>query len=228
MRGTVIPLAVVSTNRFVWHGVQRALNSAPHICLVGLATGGLATDRLLGRTNPAVILLDLDSPFELTQFIQTVRTYAPSAKILGLGGVGTENQMHDLRIWLDGLVLTVQPPGVMIRMIESLNEARRQQVVGRTRGPVISHDNEASEAPSAAGPARGIKEPASLTARERQIITLVGRGLANKDIATHLCISEITVRHHLTSIFGKLGVTGRQKLLIHAYRDGYLDREDTE
>jgi DNA-binding NarL/FixJ family response regulator len=48
-------------------------------------------------------------------------------------------------------------------------------------------------------------------------MVLVGQGLSNKDIADRLCISAITVRHHLTSIFDKVGVSNRQKLLIHAH-----------
>lgn len=48
--------------------------------------------------------------------------------------------------------------------------------------------------------------PEALTDREREIIQLVGQGLSNKDIAYQLSISDSTVRHHLTSIFDKIGV----------------------
>ena|SRR2546430_1924810 len=61
---------------------------------------------------------------------------------------------------------------------------------------------------------------AMLAACERQVITLVGEGLRNQQIAQRLCISETTVRHHLSSIFGKLGVAGRLELLMYAYRHG--------
>jgi two-component system, NarL family, nitrate/nitrite response regulator NarL len=59
---------------------------------------------------------------------------------------------------------------------------------------------------------------ASLTARERDVVDLVGEGLANKAIAERLSISDNTVRHHLTSIFAKLGVTDRLSLVVYAYR----------
>jgi DNA-binding NarL/FixJ family response regulator len=62
-----------------------------------------------------------------------------------------------------------------------------------------------------------------LTSREREIIRLVGLGLKNKDIATRLSITDITVRHHLTSIFRKLEVPDRQKLLILAHRFGLVE-----
>ena len=59
---------------------------------------------------------------------------------------------------------------------------------------------------------------ASLTARERDVVNLVGEGLANKAIAERLSISDNTVRHHLTSIFSKLGVTDRLSLVVYAFK----------
>ena len=64
--------------------------------------------------------------------------------------------------------------------------------------------------------------PAPLTQRERDIVRLVGQGLSNKEIADQACIATITVRHHLTRIFDKLGVASRQKLLIHAHQEGMV------
>ena len=60
----------------------------------------------------------------------------------------------------------------------------------------------------------------TLTAREREVAQLTGEGVRAKDIASRLFISEITVRHHLTSIFSKLGVTDRVDLMVYAYRNG--------
>jgi DNA-binding NarL/FixJ family response regulator len=60
----------------------------------------------------------------------------------------------------------------------------------------------------------------SLTEREREVIQLVGKGLKNKQIAESLFISNVTVHHHLTSIYSKLEVADRFELLIFAYRNG--------
>ena len=59
-----------------------------------------------------------------------------------------------------------------------------------------------------------------LTAREREVIALIGAGLRNKQIAAQLFISEVTVRHHLTSIFSKLAVADRLELAMYAYQYG--------
>lgn len=61
---------------------------------------------------------------------------------------------------------------------------------------------------------------ARLTTREREVVSLIGEGLRNQQIADRLCISIITVRHHLSSVFAKLGVRDRFELAIYAYRHG--------
>ena len=61
---------------------------------------------------------------------------------------------------------------------------------------------------------------ARLTGREREVIELVGQGMRNQQIADKLCISVITVRHHLTSIFKKLEVGDRFELAIYSFRQG--------
>jgi two-component system, NarL family, nitrate/nitrite response regulator NarL len=61
---------------------------------------------------------------------------------------------------------------------------------------------------------------AQLSLRERQVIKEIGLGLKNYQIAKKLCLSETTVRHHLTSIYGKLGVSDRLELLVFAHNYG--------
>jgi two-component system, NarL family, response regulator DegU len=60
---------------------------------------------------------------------------------------------------------------------------------------------------------------AQLSEREREIICLIGEGLKNQQIADQLFLSEVTVRHHLTSIFKKLAISDRLELVIYAYQN---------
>ena len=62
----------------------------------------------------------------------------------------------------------------------------------------------------------------SLTPREQDVIQKIGKGLKNKDIAKELYISEATVRHHLSSVYGKLGVADRLNLVIYACENGLV------
>jgi two-component system response regulator DegU len=61
-----------------------------------------------------------------------------------------------------------------------------------------------------------------LTAREKEVIRMIGEGLKNRLIAERLFISEATVRHHLSSIYGKVGVEDRLNLVIYAYANGLV------
>lgn len=62
----------------------------------------------------------------------------------------------------------------------------------------------------------------SLTQREKEVVSNVARGLSNKQIGIALSISEITVRHHLTSIFSKLKVSDRYELTLYALKNSVL------
>lgn len=63
----------------------------------------------------------------------------------------------------------------------------------------------------------------SLTPREQDVIQMIGKGLKNKEIAKQLYISEATVRHHLSSVYGKLGVADRLNLVIYACENGLVE-----
>ena len=56
--------------------------------------------------------------------------------------------------------------------------------------------------------------------REREVIALIGEGLKNKQVGERLFISETTVTHHLSSVFSKLEVSDRLKLMLYAFRHG--------
>lgn len=66
----------------------------------------------------------------------------------------------------------------------------------------------------------------SLTSRELEIIRIIGEGLKNKEIGERLNISEATVRHHLSSIYAKIGVEDRLNLVIFAYERGLIKMND--
>jgi DNA-binding NarL/FixJ family response regulator len=67
---------------------------------------------------------------------------------------------------------------------------------------------------------------ATLTAREREVIELLGQGFGNQEISEHLQITVATVRHHFSSIYSKLGVSDRFNLLIYAYQYGLVEQPE--
>ena len=106
----------------------------------------------------------------------------------------------------------------------SVHEPREYAVVDRNPGQWVNRLMVAEAMERLQSPSKQ-KAPetvgiASLTARERAVVMLIGKGLRNKEIAKRLTIAEKTVRHYLTSIFEKVGVGDRLELMIFAYQNG--------
>jgi DNA-binding NarL/FixJ family response regulator len=190
--------------------------------LVGHARSGAEFDGLMSQEAPHVILIDMEPELDAGPLIQRIRQRAPVSKIVLLSGFDDKERTKEAFLQgVDGIVLKVQPPSVLIAVIDSLCEAIRNSVndKGGEATAVVTNSRPASFNTEPAA----LRRPDGLTEREREVIVLIGQGLSNKDIADRLCISGITVRHHLTSIFDKLGVTTRQKLLIRAHQFGLVE-----
>jgi DNA-binding NarL/FixJ family response regulator len=151
-----------------------------------------------------------------------IKATAPETKTILLTGMDeAECTRQAFACGVDGLVLKIQPSPVLIATINYLARGASAAVSlpGCTTAALNKPHRTAIPAAIATNPAQS-KWPDGLTEREREVVRLISEGLSNKDIADRLCISSITVRHHLTSIFDKLGVSNRQKLLIRAHQNG--------
>jgi DNA-binding NarL/FixJ family response regulator len=145
-----------------------------------------------------------------SEMIRMVKDTVPHTRILLLAGLEKiEGVLQAPELGVDGVVLRTQPPEVILAAVT-----------------VLVHPS--TNAGAAAVNGRGLPRPyvavwpASLSPREREIVQCVSQGQSNKEVADRLGISAITVRHHLTSIFSKLGVAGRQKLIIQAHQNGMV------
>jgi DNA-binding NarL/FixJ family response regulator len=170
-------------------------------------------DVLLPENLPDIVILDMETEGDIIGAIGQIREAAPKSKILLLSGLGDKERMCEaVEYGIDSVVLKIQPPEVMLAAIDALYF------------PLCNHaliePDGAKKALNASADKRSqpAEWPEVLTERVREVIVLVRQGLSNKDIAYQLSISDSTVRHHLTSIFDKVGVPNRQKLLVHAHR----------
>ncbi len=218
----VITVALISNQHLVQLGVERAVEAAKYISLVGHADSDVMAGVLLAQMRPQVVLLDTESCFDTTALIRMVRDTVADSKIVALCGLGANYpRTGPIPSQVDAIVLTVQPTVVLIATIKSLCQTSEMEEPRKRGGLAASASN------GSVGSFDGIasfaaKWPAALTEREREVVVGVCQGLSNKAIADLLCISDITVRHHLTNIFDKLGVSGRQKLLLQGQRYGFL------
>jgi DNA-binding NarL/FixJ family response regulator len=210
---TIPPLtiAILSRQCLVWLGLQKILENSATIPMVVLPHPRKIADQFPLEIRPDVVILDLETEREVTRTLAQIRESTPTSKIVVLCGLEDQDRTREaFACGVDGIILKIQPPAVVLAVIESLYAPmERDGARGMDMGTPFTKKVE-SDIPLLAW-------PDALTEREREIIRLVGQGLSNKDIAYKLSISDSTVRHHMTNIFDKVGVPNRQKLLIHTH-----------
>jgi DNA-binding NarL/FixJ family response regulator len=209
-----IKVLIVSDN-MIRIGIRMILDTQPNISIVGEASSSPNAIEIAARQKPDINLIDLDLfGTHVSNLIHELRKAAEHALPLILISLGN----YEESIWkaltsAAGMVLKVQPPAVLIAAIESLCEREPRFDPAKMQSLRMQSNN--THMPNKFN--QETEKINSLTTRERDIIHLVAKGLPNKDIADRLCIGEVTVRHHLTNIFGKLEVSNRQQLLILAH-----------
>ncbi len=216
---TNIRILLVDEQSIVRAGLKMLLESHPGLAVIGEAAT-LVEALALVTDAPDIILLDLNSLSRQRSLdaIPQVMSTAKAGLLLLTDEDDPEGDLNAIRMGAMGIVNKKEPAEVLLKAIERIhagevwiNRAMMARVIGGMRHSnypqTINDDPEATKI-------------ASITDREREVVTLIGQGLRNKQIAERLFISEITVRHHLTSIFDKVGVSDRFELAIYSYRHG--------
>jgi DNA-binding NarL/FixJ family response regulator len=198
---------VVSNNQLLFFGLQTVLS---HIASLTMAPHKGGFDEVIQRARPRLIILDMEPYTNATEMIRMVKDRVPHTRILLFAELERiEGVLQAPELSVDGVVLRTQPPEVLLAAVTVLLHSPTHTWAAAVNGHGLLR-------PSVA------VWPASLSPREREIVQCVSQGQSNKEVADQLGISPITVRHHLTSIFSKLGVAGRQKLIIQAHQDGMI------
>jgi len=213
-----ISILLVDDHSLVRSALQMLIESqsGPKLRVIGEA--GNASQAIEGakRLQPDIILLDLDLGKEDgLALLPRLLDIAPESKIIVLTGLrDREAHFQAGRLGAMGLVLKENAKEVLIKAIEKVHRGESwfdRSLTGRVLSEIARKKQMKQVDPEAT-------KIAALTEREREIIELIGQGLKNKIIAERLFISVTTVRHHLTSIYGKLEVADRLELIIYAYR----------
>lgn len=203
-------LFVIDDHPVLREGIKMLLDASGDVRVVGSAATASAAVEPLRELAPDVILLDLDLGAEDgLEWLPRIQEATPQARVLILTALRDRTRDEEaLRAGARGLVLKDADPGVLLQAIRSVAVGALwfdPGVLGASRG-------RAKAEPSSA--------LAQLTQREREIVALVGQGRRNEDVAKELGISEKTVRNHLTTVFDKLGVSGRLELVVYAFQHG--------
>jgi DNA-binding NarL/FixJ family response regulator len=221
----MVSVFLVGDNQITRAGLRRILEAQPAIRVLGEISSRRASADIVLRHSPNLVLIDLDPhAADILGTIETLLKAPGEAALLVVSDLNDhELARRALALGASGLVLKIQPPSVLIAMICELCPGCCDDLAPTRATTKDGHHRKDRILIKPAAGAKALLKINSLTAREREIVSLVGLGLKNKDIANRLSISDITVRHHLSSIFCKLEVADRQKLLILAHQYGLAD-----
>ena len=211
MTDQTITLVIVDDHPVVRDGLRGMFDSAPDFEVLGEASNGVEAVELAGRLDPDVVLMDLRMPGGSgVDAIAELGRRGARSKVLVLTTYDTDSDtLPAIEAGATGYLLKDAPR-------EDLFTAVRAAAGGRTvlSPAVASRLVSRVRAPSATR--------TSLSAREREVLVLVAKGTANREIARILFISEATVKTHLTHLYAKLGVNDRAAAVATAYERGIL------
>jgi two-component system, NarL family, nitrate/nitrite response regulator NarL len=213
-----IRILMIDDHAMLRAGLRMIIESHIGMVVVGEAENRRESLAAIAHETPDIILLDLDLGDENgLDLLPELITAAPDARIILLTGLrDPEMQRRAILLGAMGLVTKQKAADTVIRAIEKVYAGE----VWLDRAMIASILNDRVN-PNIA-PEQNVEAPriAKLTEREREVIRLIGEGIKNRQIAERMYISEATVRHHLTSVFAKLGVTDRFELVIYAFQHG--------
>jgi DNA-binding NarL/FixJ family response regulator len=206
----VIRIVVADDHRVVLSGLEQLIGTFEDVELVGAAADGEEAVARCAEAKPDVALVDLAMPVaDGIEATRRILAASPGTSVVIFTSFSDRDRiLRALDAGAIGYVLKDADP-------EDIHRA----IVAAARGEAPLDPKAAVEVLAALSPA----DPgAGLSDREREVLVLVGAGLANKQIATKLGISEKTVKGHLSAIFQALGVSDRTQAAVWAERNGLL------
>lgn len=180
---------------------------------------------LVEREEPDLILMGLDFPDDNgLEILTALVRAAPKSRILILTGI-RDFEIHQkaMMVGASGVVQKEKTPQLLFKAIEKVHAGEiwyDRSKMGTMFTEILRNENGRNADPETA-------KIASLSQRERDVVTLISQGMKNRVIGETLFISETTVRHHLTAIFEKLGVSSRLELIIYALSRGLATLPET-
>lgn len=210
----MIRVAIVDDHAVVRQGLEQLLAGEPDIEIVGTAANGVDAHALLASSKPDVFLMDLSMPVvDGVEATRRIVADAPHVHVVVLTSFADRQRILDaLEAGASGYLLKDGDPA---QVAEAVRVAAAGESPLDPKAARVLLDARREGQPAAAAASK-------LSPREREVLDLVGQGLANKQIARRLGIAERTVKAHLTSVFQAIGVTDRTQAALWAQR--HLDR----
>ncbi len=219
-----IRVLVVDDHEVVRAGLRMLLGGAAGIEVIGEAADGAAALEAVALATPDVVLMDLSMPgMDGVEATALLTAGHPTVRVVVLTTFADRDHVTAaIDAGAVGFMLKDADPGALADAVRSaargeapLDPRAALALIDRRRDPTVPSggDNVSTRAQPTGG------DP-SLTTREWEVLALIGEGLSNRLIARRLGIAEKTVKAHLTSIFGQIGVTDRVQAALWWSRHG--------
>ncbi|MEY9929709.1 DNA-binding NarL/FixJ family response regulator [Catenulispora sp. GP43] len=201
----------------VLSALRMLLNVTPDVALVGEAASGAQAVRMARELVPDVVVMDIRMPgmdgIEATALL----TGATGPRVIILTTFDEDDNIYRaLRAGASGFLVKDMALEEILGAIRVVASGDALIAPSVTRRLIEEFAGRPDPAP------RPTPQLAGITDRERQVLTLVGRGLTNAEIADRLYISGATVKTHLARLFAKLDAHDRAQLVIVAYESGLV------
>ena len=210
-----VRIVLADDHRMFREGLRRLLDAEPDLVVIGEAGNAEEAVALTLGQEPDILLLDVAMPDDCGISVIEQITAASKATrvILVTGAIDDSELLRALHLGARGFVLKESGATQLLESIRAVHSG--EYFVGRE---CMANLMTAIRSLSASNRARNRSKPRDfgLTLRERQIVAAVVEACQNREIAEKLAISEKTVKHHLTNIFDKVGVSNRVELALFA------------
>jgi DNA-binding NarL/FixJ family response regulator len=209
---------VIADGQALVRGAFRALlEVGKRINVVGEAASGEEAVRLAGRLDPDVVLVDVCLPgLDCVEATRQILARSNAEVMLLTGSENDERIFAALRSGVSGLLLKDTEPAELARAVEVLARGEALLSPAFARRLIA----EFASRPEPHMPDSELLD--ELTAREREVVTLVGHGLSNDEIAEQLVVSPATAKTHVSRAMVKLDAHDRAKLVVLAYESGLV------